>query len=248
MLRRTLIPAILVSIVVFASFPSFLQAEIIWDFQNPPTMGPTIEEVNAAGGLRVGDKVFSMFTVSPTALNTTLVPDITSIRLTGVLIEGELGIRFDGLWSAGAGQLADTVIVFKAVADEPWLIHDNTLKMAGYLADNGGLVTISETVYARNPNEFNDPSLAQKGVYYDSASGARKEIDHKFFTDPQTGQPVALSEVWILKDVGANGGLVGQEGIAKISSFYQTFSQIPEPMTMLLLGAGVIPLLRRRKK
>lgn len=237
---------VLVALVigVFCVLASPVQATIIWDFNNPPGLPPTIADVNNAGGLRVGDKVFSQFTVVPTQLNTAIVPDETAIRLTGVFLAGELGLRFDGLWQATGGQLADTVIIFKVVADNPYLLTDNTLKMSAYLADNGGSVTISESVYARNPNVYNDPSIAHKEVY--STDYATKEFDHQEFADEQ-GAPLALPEIWVVKDVGASGGLL-PGGIASISSFYQTFSQIPEPATMSIMFVGAAALAARRRR
>ena len=243
-MERSLFLAIVLVTALICPFAS-ADPILIGDLDDPQPY--SLEDVNLAGGIRVEDKVFSDFRVSPTALANALVPDETSINVTPVEIEGEYGLRFDGPWSAGAGDLADTTIIFSVEADLPWLITDNTLKMTGYLADNGGMVTISETVYLRDPDQYNDLSIAQKGVYYDSASEARKEIDHQEFRDQDTGEFIASPVIWVVKDVGANGGLVGDQGIAKISSFYQTFSQIPEPAAATLLAAGIVGLLRRRR-
>ena len=244
--RSVLVMSILGVLTVLA--PA-LRAEIIWDFGSPSTLPPTIAEVNAAGGLRVDDKVFSDFTVVPTTLvpsglTQTVTPDVTSIRLTGVFMSGELGIGFSGLWQAIGGELADTVITFKVTADTPHLIADNTLGMQGYLADNGASVTISEDVYARTPDEFSDLPIAHKEIYHTDFT--TKEIDHQEFAD-EFGAALALAEIWVRKDVGASGGLQ-PEGIAAISYFYQTFSQIPEPATMAILFIGGAALIKRKRR
>lgn len=54
-------------------------------------------------------------------------------------IGGEHGLQFNGLWSAGLNDLANTTIGFKVTADYPFLIHDNTLYGAAMGAANGGL-------------------------------------------------------------------------------------------------------------
>ena len=237
-------PALIVLVVgVVFILTAGANATIIWDFQNPPAVAPTIADVNAAGGLKVGDKLFSNFSVVPTQLNSGVAPDETAIRLTGMLLAGEWGIRFDGQWLATGGQLADTVIVFKAAADGQSLITDNTLAMTDYLAENGGSATISELVYARNPDMYNDPAIAHKQVY--STEFVTQDFDHQEFVDVQ-GAPLALQEIWIIKDIGVSGG-VDPAGIASIDSFYQTFSQAPEPATMVLLLFGAAALTARRR-
>lgn len=242
---------VLAGLGLIAALTPALNAEIIWDFGNAPDPldYPTIAEVNAAGGLRVGDKVFSDFSVTPTSLSNGLVPwlapDATSIKLQGLSMSGELGIGFSGLWQAIGGTYVDTVIKFKVVADAPSLITDNTLGMQGYLADNGGSVTISENVYAADPDAVAVASIAHKEVYH--TDFASKEIDHQEFVDA-FGAPLALPEIWIKKDVGVSGG-PDDAGIASLSYFYQTFSHVPEPGTMLLLsiGGAVVAVRRRRR-
>jgi len=226
---------------------------IVGDPANPVSV--TLADVIKAGGISVGDKLFTDWSVTSNKLGNGVAPDATAISVTPVIrvnpanpLEKEIGLRFDGLWSAGAMQLADSTIIYKVSVtadDQRVLIKDNTLQMSAFGAANGGLVTISESVFLTPPDTTPSPSIARKFVFFDSTTGAEREIDHKEFADA-TGAPVFARAVWVVKDVGANGGVQAQ-GVAKISSFYQTFSQIPEPATLSLLVIGGLMMLRRRR-
>lgn len=231
-----------VALVVFTS--SFASAAIIADLDAPASY--TLAAVNAAGGIQVGDKVFSDFGVDSTHSVGAIAPAADTVNVTGVQIDGDYGLRFTGLWSAGGLQLADSVIMYKVEAGAPFQITGTTLKMAGYTADNGGHATISTTLYNQDPNLTNTLSVANAGVYFDSGSGTLKELVYKAMADQTNLQPVNLSQVWVLNDVGASGG-VDANGISKISAFYQTFTQVPEPATLAVLGLGGLSLLRRRR-
>ncbi len=191
------------------------------------------------GQLRVGDKVFSDFSVTGTALNTGNAPDATSIKVQGVQINFgngyEYGLAFFGGWSAVGQQIVDTVILFKVTADAPHLITDNSLWLASGAGANGGQASITETVYE---GSYPGPDLADKYVF--AHDGGRQLIDHELYAQP-------VPYAWIAKDVLVNGG-VNVDGSASISLFYQTFSQIPEPVTMSVLLAGGIGLLLRKRR
>ena len=75
--------------------------------------------------------------------------------------------------------------------------------------------------------------FANKYVFYKS------DTQNKY-VDQRTFAPV--TEMWIVKDVVANGGIAGSGGSAHISEFYQTFSQVPEPGSLALLFAGALGL------
>jgi hypothetical protein len=196
------------------------------------------------GEIRIGDKVFSDFRVTTSKTVGATAPGADAISITGVLVDGEYGIRFNGGWGALSGQIADTTIGFKVTADEPNLIEDNTLFASAWGASSGGSAQITEQVYAKDPNDSFSTALANKYVYITDTLVKNK--DHQVFKD-EAGAPVALKTIWVVKDVFATGG-VGANGVATISEFYQTFSQIPEPATMSLLGIGMLALARKRSR
>jgi len=196
----------------------------------------TVQQIIDAGGIKIGDKSFTEWRVTTTTQGNGIAPQAGGISVTGVQISGEYGMRFNGPWSASTGDLADTTIGFRVTADDPWLICDNTLAVAAFGADKGGMASISENVYAADPTKvFNSP-VANKYVYYVNDTDY-KAVDHKEF-------PSDYKDIWVVKDVIVNGSTaVG--ATAHVSEFYQTFSQIPEPATLSLLVVGAVLTLAR---
>lgn len=257
---------IVTGILCVAFACSMAQAAPIIADLNDPQDSYTIEEVQNAGGIIVGDKLFDEFRVTTTTTANAIAPDASAIAVTGVKISGELGLRFNaGLsaWSVQANEYADTTIKFRVSITEPellqgWVLTDNSLWMSAYATENNGLVSVSENIYALDPDKVpagspENKSIANKFVWYID-DFKNKVYDHKDFMDmtdpdPLNWTPLELVEIWVIKDVIANGGAsIEPPGVAHISEFYQTFSQIPEPGTVALLAAGgVFVLLRRRR-
>ncbi len=236
------------AVIAVVSFQTLSQAGyIVADLQNPED-SYTIEEVQLAGGILVGDKLFSDFRVTTASSYNAIAPDAEAIMVTGVLIEDELGLRFNGGWVAASSQIANSTIKFKVSIIEPWLsdgflLSDNSLWMSAFGTDNGGMVSVSENVYMEDPDLGFTESIAYKHVFY--VDETYKDLyDHCEFTDP-TGATIALPEIWIIKDVTANGG-IDPYGFAHLSEFYQTFSQVPEPATVVLMAVGALVILKRR--
>ena len=239
MLTKKLI--MLLAVLMFApvAFGAILQANVV---DNNATESLSITEVNAQGGLWVGDKLFSDFRV--TSKGTGIYPKASEISVTGVEVQGpngiEYGLRFNGFWQTWNGNTVDTLIKFKVSISEnapSLLIHDNSLWMSAVVAERTGIVAITENVYANDPDVFpNSVSLADKYVY--KMSTEQLLYDHEEFAPLRT--------IWVVKDIGLAGG--GRLGHAVLSEFGQSFSQIPEPATLALLTTGAALLAARRRR
>lgn len=233
---------------------------IEWDFDNPPANPPTIAEINAAGGMLVGDKIFSQFSVIavPPAPGTIGVsPGANQIVVSGIKVGDDYGIQFNGPWVADAGAVINSTIGFKVSIADPWanlyLIKDNALRLtASNAAVPDALVDVVEAVYDAEPLLGN--RIATKHVSDRYGSANDRLFDYSLFGEPPGS--VMLSEIWVKKDITLIGGtLSGGVGGAHLSEFTQTFSQqlIPEPGTLVLLlggllGPALVAVRRRRRR
>jgi len=244
---------VLTAALVLTLSASLSSAAILADLTNPND-SYTIADVMAAEGIQVGDKLFDDFVVTASATATAVCPGADAIVVTGNrTLDGDYGLRFNGGWGAGGGQVADTTIKFRVSIVEPflsdgWVIKDNALWITAKGVSQtleGGIVSVSEDVYLTDPADGPADPIANKHVFFSDTSN-QKLSDEADFT--LGGQPVTATEIWVVKDVYVSGGL-GQTGAAHLSEFYQSFSQVPEPASALVLligGAGV--LLRRRRR
>ncbi|MBS3733293.1 MAG: PEP-CTERM sorting domain-containing protein [Phycisphaerae bacterium] len=208
-------------------------------------------------GIIVGDKLIQFSEVTTAKTQGTVAPGADAINVRGIRYAGvgpdgwEYGLQFNGGWSAGGLEIADTTLHFSVEIIEPelsdgWLIHDNSLGLSAYAVSdttNGGIVSVSENVYVADPalvqpgSPDNEP-VANKFAYY------RTDDDKDLFDEAEFAP---VPKIWIIKDVVANGGDL-TTGVAHLSEFTQTFSQVPEPATMTLLGLGGLGVLLRRRR
>jgi hypothetical protein len=206
----------------------------------------TIQQIIAAGGIVIGDKLFDSFTVTTSKSSNAIAPDASAITITpiqvlssGAVMGGDYGMQINGAWSAPAGQLSDSTVEFHASILAPYIAQgyafkDNSLWMTAFGVSNntsGGAVSVSENLYATHPSSQTSP-FSNKFVYYQSSAN-NQLLDAASFAP--------ITDMWVVKDVVAYGG-TGAVGAAHLSEFYQTFSQVPEPGTFVLLGMGLLGL------
>ena len=235
------------ALLAIVPFPGSASAEIIADLQQVPGVpglfrdlnSYTLDEINAKGGIVIGDKLFKWFDVVSTESVGAIAPTSAGIKITAFQISGDYGMQFSGGWLASVGQLIDSTIEFHAsilpeYVDLGYAFKDNALYLAAYENDTeAGEVSISENLYTEHPAIPGSQPFAKKLVYYVNDEN-QKILDLAEFAP--------VTEMWIVKDVIVSGGDVGDTGAAHLSRFYQTFSQIPEPGTLVLLGFGAIGL------
>jgi hypothetical protein len=214
---------------------------IVWDFVNPQSPPPTILQINEAGGFLVGDKLFSDFLVVPTPVPAGSIgwsPGADGIVVSGILVGEDYGIQFNAPWLAGPGVAVNTTLTFKVSVAPQWadtyLITGNTLALtASNVSSPDGIVGVIENVFDGPPPLAY--RVASKSTF-DTLSSS-KLIDHQDFMGPDG--PVALSEIWVKKDIT----LIGGSGVTHLSELTQTFSQVvPEPGSVGLLLTGLLSL------
>ena len=244
MARALMLRLALLAVVAFWGVSSS-SAEIIVDIldNSPPTLQDLLD-LPPDQGYQVGDKLFDNFTWIDSSQGGANPPLPEAINVQAVQVHyphgTEFGLRFTGLWSATGSQLADTVITFDVTVLGSQDIIDNTLWMPNGDGAEGGLAAITEIAYDEAGQEIIGldqfgSEVSGKFVYV--SDDAYRRLHHvEYYTQ--------YSKLHIRKDVGANGG---GEGVATISEFFQTFSQIPEPSALLLLCAGTALLARRRR-
>lgn len=211
--------------------------------------GYTIQEVIDRGGIIIGDKLFDAFKVTTIKSQGAIAPGAAEIAITPIQIlkagapfGGDYGMKFNAIWSAPGGGLADSTIEFRVTIlpeyqAQGYKIKDNALWITAFGiggTNPPGIVSVSENVWAQHPSVQPQVPLANKFVYYRSSSDFQL-FDEKNFTEP-------VVSIWVTKDIGANGG-EGQTGVSHLSEFYQTFSQIPEPGTFVLLAVGLVGMI-----
>ena len=189
------------------------------------------------GELVNGDKVFSEFTYLATG-------DMPSADLVNVVSitddDGNLGIRFQGafvdLFGGGGG--SDALITYKVTSLGAPIIDVHlaaNTAVVGVPGEKVGFMGITET-FIPDDTEL---SLA----VFDIEPGSRSLVARGEFSEPH-------QILRVQKDILA---FSASEGTAATVSFVdQTFSQVPEPSTVVLAGVALLSLLwirifRRRR-
>jgi hypothetical protein len=152
-------------------------------------------------------------------------------------ITGDYGLKFNLSWSAVFNQTINATLSFKVsvLSGYNGYIKDVRMILTGAGATGNGVVSATENV--QNAGGDVIASLSCSKQYGD---GGIYLADHAEFTP--------VREIWIRsKDISVTCG--AGPGSAHISEFYQYYSQtIPEPATLVLLGLGMLNLLRRKRK
>ena len=196
---------------------------------NVIVLGPSVPLSDLINGMSIsaGDKEFTDFTYAFTED----MPDATGVNVIPIEdCDGNFGIRFQGGFvDLPGGNASDALITFNVTATDPnQLISDAHLAGNPSVAGPGGFASVVET-FVPVSNE----------VLEIFNNGSTQLFDWVDFPAPFFRTlPVQKN---ILLSAGNSAG-------ASISFIDQTFSQVPEPSTglMVLLGGFVMGLLRRR--
>jgi hypothetical protein len=209
--------------------------------------GSTLDTFLSSGySCQVGNLVFSNFTYTSSAFGGALAVPATGVTVdtlgptgTGAsVLNSSIGLQFNASWSALSNAATDSDIGFTVTVV------------------NGGAMTIEDFGLAQvsgvNPN--GSASVAENGcgpapctpaalavMTFDFGGSNTQRVNDTMFSP--------LGSVTVSKDISVNGGT---DGSAMLSLVQDTFSQVPEPMSMGLMGGGLalvgLARLRRRAK
>lgn len=181
--------------------------------------------------IQSGDKTFSNFEF----LRTGDMPTAENINVETIQdTNGDYGIRFQGGFIDQPGGDASDVLVRFSVSvpiGSPLAIDGVTLSANPAVFEGPGLASVTETFLP----EVDDQLM----VIYDFGDGNHKLLDSITFDQPFT-------TLHVQKDVILHA--IGDTGAATMSFFDQTFSQVPEPSSMVLVLGGLLGLLGCRKR
>ena len=191
-----------------------------------------------AGGLMVEDKLFSEFELFGMATGGALAPSADSVFVQGGKNSDtdDIGLRFLVSWTAGSGQtISIPSLSYKvSVLPEGEDIKDVSMFLTVASATGTGLVIAGETVLDGPLGNV----IASLEVSKQENDGGLNLKDYTEFN--------LIREIWIRKGISITGGDAAN-GCASINEFFQFYSQIPEPATVVLLGLGALALIRKRK-
>ena len=196
-------------------------------------------------GLRVGDKLFTEFDVSPIAAGGAFAPSADSVFVRGGQNDetGDYGLQFRLAWIVGSEQLINANIDFKVSVlpgYDPWFMEDAVLFLMSAGATGTGSVSANEIIY---DSSFMGNPLAALDVSREFGDGGSDLINHSQFE--LDNEPAMVKEIWVETSIIISGGTAGT---AQLSEVYMLYSQVPEPTTIILLGLGSLALLRIRKR
>lgn len=210
-----------------------LAAPLTWAAPVACPDGSTLSTFLAAGySCQVGDKIFSNFTYTSSAFGGALAVPAAGITVDTLgpagsgasLLDANIGLQFNAGWNALAGQTSDSAIGFTVtVVGGAAILEDFGLAQVSGVTPDGSASVAEDGC---GPAPCTPSQLAV--MTFDSGGSNTQRTADTIFT------PVGSVEV--MKDISVTGGT---DGAAHLSLVSDTFSQVPEPLSMGLLGGGL---------
>lgn len=199
----------------------------------------TLQDLINAGstGITIGDKTFYNFSYqgSPaTASDITVTQPASS----------DIGLQFNFSWRSADGVNEDSVIRYCVHVNDTTpqnLINGVGLTFNGTANPAGVLTNASVT---ENVTDLNGNQLAGSPIsVIDFGPGnANNQDSASLVVDP------AVRDLCVTKDISVHSAPANlQGGIATIGFVDNTFSQVPEPASLGVIGAGALLALKRRR-
>lgn len=181
---------------------------------------------------QVGDLLFSNFSYTASGTSPISASQITVDTVgpagSGASINfADIGLSFHAPWTAAAGQTTDGTIDFTVTA----LGGGNILTDLGLAQTSGvsGDANASVAERACGPTPCDPTGGSYYVLTFQDGSSDQATGETSF-----TGQ----TSISVEKDIAVNGN----NGFATISVVQDTFSQVPEPFSMGMIGAGLFGL------
>ena len=230
----TIAASALVTVLLFST-PTTARAQTITNMTTGGTISlATVIDNNLE--VQVGDKLFGNFFFSYLDTDGLTSDDLTRSNVTLSTIANVIGfgLQFQQPLLAIGPVVKDITIQYTAAVTNPTnFISDIHLSITGS-AGNGGLGTVGENAF---DNGFGGTSVGQLQA---SIPASSNDVASANIVPPVT-------ELWVEKDVIVTGNSAAN-GFASISVINQTFSQVPEPSTVLLVGLGLLGMVAVNRK
>ncbi len=221
--------------------PSLLQAA-------PLCVSGSLEEYIAlgSGGCTVGNALFADFGAS--VVDPAATPILAAeVIVSPLLSDTSLGLVFSLISNVGPGEFEDLLIRY-ALSGMGLSFVSSTLSMSGSSVTPDGAVTAVEDKCGGGTFGGSDPSAPCSGTLV----GPQIVFDLGTIADLTETTPgfAPTSFFDVFTEIAVDGGIVGSAslGTATTEFGFAPTQVVPEPTSMLLVGAGLTALLRRRKR
>lgn len=181
---------------------------------------------------QIGDKIFSNFTYTSSAFGGALAVPAAGVTVDTLgpagsgasLANTNIGLQFNAGWNAGAGATTDSAIGFTVtVVGGATILEDFGLAQTSGVTPNGSASVVENGC---GPAPCTPSQLAV--MTFDFGGSDTQRTADTMFTP--------LGSVQVEKDISVTGGTTGS---AQLSLVADTFSQVPEPVSVSLLGGGL---------
>ena len=227
--------------LVALSVPTLTQAA-------PLCVSASLEDYIAlgSGGCMVGHALFADFAAS--VVDPAATPILRGDVIVSPLLGGtSLGLAFSLTSSAGPGEFEDLLIRYGLSGLMGLSFVSNTLSMSGSSVEPDGAVTAVEDKCGGGMFG-SDPSTPCSGTLI----GPLIVFDIGTFADlTETTPDFAITSFFdVFTEIAVDGGLLGSASLGTVTNEFEfaPTQVVPEPTSMLLLGSGLLALLRHRKR